>query len=62
MDLRAQNNGHSWLDCEARGLKHQLKAPQPVLRGHGDLRLNKGKPSTSRQCKRCPVRILSVPR
>lgn len=48
--LQEQNNQHTlWLDCERRGLKHQL-GPREVS----------GQYSTVRRCRRCPVDILTM--
>ena len=58
--LEAQNNGESWLDCEARGLKHRLGPPEEVRSAYG----SEVHPivSTVRRCTRCPVVIMTVPR
>ena len=55
MDLKQQNNGQSWLDCEARGMQHLLGLPVAVVSLYGSP-IPKD-PSTVRRCQRCPVSI-----
>jgi hypothetical protein len=58
--LTEQNNGESWLDCEARGLTHLWGREEEVKSAYG----SEIHPVTSkvRRCKRCPVVIMNVPR
>jgi hypothetical protein len=59
-DLERQNNGHSWLDCEARGLRHLLGKEVAVVSIYGSPVADN--PSKVRRCQRCPVSFLTVGR
>ena len=59
--LKAQNNGASWRDCEAAGLKHQL-GPAVEVRSESARSGVGTLTSTVRRCKRCPVSYMSVVR
>lgn len=53
--LEQQNNGESWRDCEAAGLRHQLGPHEEVRPAFGS-----GEPTgrTVRRCRRCPVSFM----
>jgi len=58
--LKAQNNGASWRNCEAAGLRHRLGKPVAVVSVYGSPVPEV--PSTVRRCRRCPVSIMTIGR
>ncbi|MES2155983.1 MAG: hypothetical protein V4510_12690, partial [bacterium] len=54
--LKEQNNGVSWRDCESAGLRHKLGKAEPVRSLYGTT-IRYARPSTIRHCHRCPVSI-----
>jgi len=58
--LTEQNQLRGWLDCEARGMRHQLGRPHEVRSAYAPV--DNQDYTTVRQCHRCPVRVMSVPR